>query len=125
MADIITVGSATIDIYANTHSELVKIRTEKSSESLICYPSGSKVLMTNVQFITGGGGTNTSVCCSRLGLKTAYLGSLGDDENADKIKKELKKEKVNFIGTIIKGKLTNFSMLLDSIENKPRQMIFR
>jgi len=117
MVDVITVGSAAIDIYANTHSELVKIKTERGSESLICYPSGSKVLITNVQFITGGGGTNTAVCFSRMGLKTAYLGSIGDDENGDKIKNELKKEKVRFIGMTAKNKLTNFSMLLDSLED--------
>ncbi len=116
MFDVISVGSATIDVYANTHSELIKIKTEHSSESLICYPSGSKILMHNLNFITGGGGTNTAVSFARLGLKAAYLGNIGDDENGDLVMHQLIKDNVKFIGTIGKRDQTNFSMILDSIE---------
>jgi ribokinase len=105
-----------VDVFAKTHSELVKIRTEKSSETLICYPSGSKILINDLRFLTGGGGTNTAVCFSRLGLKAAYLGHLGKDENGHKVLTELAREKVAFIGT--RGKeQTNYSIILDSIEH--------
>lgn len=114
--DVITIGSATVDAFAKTHSELVKIRTEKSSETLICYPSGSKILIQNLQFLTGGGGTNTAVSFARLGLRTAYLGHLGNDENGHKILHELKQENAGFIGTVGK-ELTNYSFILDSLEH--------
>ncbi|MFC1691008.1 carbohydrate kinase family protein [Nanoarchaeota archaeon] len=116
MFDVITIGSATVDVFAKTHSELVKIKTPKTEETLICYPSGAKILIKDLQFMTGGGGTNTAVAFSRLGLKTGYLGHLGKGENGDKIISMFKKEKIKFLGT--RGnEMTNYSMVLDSIEH--------
>jgi len=119
--DVITVGSATIDVFVDTDSELIKIKTSKGEEDLIAYPSGSKIIIKHIQFLTGGGGTNTAVSLSRSGLKVAYLGKLGNDDNAKKILAQLKKEKVSFIGKIsLTGKTgpeqTGYSIILDSIE---------
>jgi len=122
--DVITIGSATVDVFAKTHSELVKIRTEKSAETLICYPSGSKILIHNLRFLTGGGGTNTAVSFARLGMKAAYLGHVGEDENGHKILNELQREKVSFIGT--RGKeQTNYSFILDSLEHDRAILIYK
>jgi len=116
MYDVITVGSATIDAFAKTEAELINIKTSKEEEALIAYPCGTKILINNLDFHTGGGGTNTGVAFSRLGLKTAFLGRLGNDSNADLILAELKKEKIDFIG--MKGKIqTGYSVVLDSIED--------
>ncbi len=116
MYDIITVGSATFDVFANTKSQLIKIKTSCSEEDLIAYPSGSKILIKELRFTTGGGGTNTAVSLARLGHKTAYLGSLGNDENGKKILGLLKKEKIDFIGMLSK-EITGYSIILDSIEH--------
>ncbi len=116
MYDVICVGSATVDVFAHTESELIKIKTRKSEESLIAYPSGSKILIEKLEFKVGGGGTNTAVSFSRLGLKTAYLGKLGNDQNEKQVIELLKKEKIDFVG--VKGKeQTGYSIILDSIEN--------
>ncbi|MFC1752599.1 carbohydrate kinase family protein [Thermoproteota archaeon] len=116
MYDVITLGSAAMDVFIDTDSELLTIATPQIKAKHICYPSGSKILIRDVQHLSGGGGTNTAVSFARLGLKTAYLGNLGDDDNAKAIVDQLKKEKVKFIGT--KGKdTTNFSIILDSIEH--------
>ncbi|MFC1733840.1 carbohydrate kinase family protein [candidate division KSB1 bacterium] len=113
--DIITVGSATIDVFVDTHSD--KVMGEKKGHSLLtCYPLGSKILIKELKFTTGGGATNTAVSFSRLGLKAAYLGNIGNDSNGDKIIKELKKEKINFIGTK-SNDLTNYSVILDSVKH--------
>ncbi len=116
MYDVITVGSATIDAFADTESELIKIKTPSSESDFLAYPSGSKIIIRNLAFITGGGGTNTAVSFSRLGLRTAYLGKLGNDENGRRVISELKKEGVKFIGVIGKG-MTGYSVILDSIED--------
>jgi len=116
MYDIITVGSATVDVFANTESELIKIKTSNSEEELIAYPSGSKILIKELRFTTGGGGTNTAVSLARLGHKVGYLGSLGNDENGRKILDLLKKEKIDFIGKLIND-TTGYSIILDSIEH--------
>ncbi len=116
MYDIITVGSATVDVFAHTKSELIKIKTSSSEEDLIAYPSGSKILIKELRFTTGGGGTNTAVSLARLNHKVAYLGSLGNDENGKKILDLLKKEKIDFIGKLTKD-ITGYSIILDSIEH--------
>ncbi|TAL57708.1 MAG: carbohydrate kinase family protein [Nanoarchaeota archaeon] len=117
MFDIITVGSATVDAFAYTEkSDLISIRTEKEQKDFIAYPSGTKILIKNLVFNTGGGGTNTAVACSRLGLKVGYVGCLGNDDNSQIILKELKKEKITFLGQKCSEK-TDYSIILDSIEH--------
>ncbi|NQU97857.1 carbohydrate kinase family protein [Candidatus Woesearchaeota archaeon] len=114
MYDVITVGSNTLDVFAKTDSELIEIKTRRSTEELLAYPLGSKILITDLEFMIGGGGTNTAVAFSRLGLKTGYLGKIGKDENGLKIFKLLKKEKIDFLGTL--GDISGYSVILDSIE---------
>ncbi|MBN2423232.1 carbohydrate kinase family protein [Candidatus Woesearchaeota archaeon] len=116
MYDVITVGSATVDVFADSASELIKIKTLKETEELIAYPSGSKILIKNIQFLTGGGGTNTAVALARLGHKVAFLGNLGKDANAKIVLEELEKNKVDFIGVKDKG-MTGFSVVLKSLEH--------
>ena len=117
MYDVITVGSATVDVFANTkYSELIKIRTTEREIDLLAYPSGSKILIKELRFTTGGGGTNTAVALSRLGHKTGYIGKLGSDENSEFVLKKLKAEKIDFLGVC--GKETGgYSVILDSIEH--------
>ncbi len=92
MYDIITVGSSTIDAFAKVDSELVKIKTIHHTEELIAYPSGSKILIKELNFQTGGGGTNSAVALSRLGLKVALIGKLGRGSNSVLILKSLRIE---------------------------------
>lgn len=120
--DIIAVGSNTVDAFVKTEAELIRhhCRGEpklgrKSNDICLAYPVGEKILIKHLEFQVGGGGTNTAVAFSRLGLKTAYLGKIGDDENGVKVFRLLKQENVKFIGAI--GKSTGFSVVLDSIEN--------
>ena len=77
--DIVTIGSATVDYYADTDSELISIETSISSEKLLAFPLGGKLLIRELNVTTGGGGTNTAVAFARLGFNTAYLGKVGAD----------------------------------------------
>lgn len=114
MYDIITVGSATVDVFVDTDSELITIQTPKHKEELLAYPVGSKILIKHLKFLTGGGGTNTAVALSHLGHKVGYLGKVGDDEAGRRVLTLLKKEKIDFLG--VKGKdMTSYSIILDSI----------
>jgi ribokinase len=122
--DIVSVGSATVDVFAKTESELIKIKTLRSEEELIAYPSGSKILITEVDFLFGGGGTNTAVSFSRLGLNAAYLGKVGQDENGHKILKHLRKEKVDFVGKHGRD-ISGYSIILDSIEEDRTILAFK
>jgi len=112
--DVVTIGSAAVDQFADTDSELIKIKTRTSSEEFIAFPLGSKLLIKNLNVTVGGGGTNSAVCCSRLGLNTAYIGKVGSDGNGDFILQLLRREGVEFIGA--RGGRTGLSVILDSIE---------
>ncbi|MBU1202163.1 MAG: carbohydrate kinase family protein [Nanoarchaeota archaeon] len=114
MYDVIAVGSNTVDVFAKTDSELVEIRTKTTTEALLAYPLGSKILITELEFMIGGGGTNTAVSFARQGFKTGYLGKIGRDENGLKVFKLLKDEKIDFLGTL--GIVGGYSIILDSIK---------
>ena len=45
MFDVIVCGSATVDVHAESKSDLIKFQTPEYEESLIALPSGSKVLI--------------------------------------------------------------------------------
>jgi len=98
MYDVITVGSATVDVFANTNAELITIKNEERTEHLIAYETGAKILINDLEFQIGGGGTNTAVSFSRLGLKTAFLGKIGRGSNAQSVINLLEHENVKFIG---------------------------
>ncbi len=107
MYDIITVGSNTIDTFVLTDKKYFKSRT-------YTYPVGSKILIRDLHFSIGGGGTNTAVCFSRLGLKTAYLGVIGSDANGRIVLDYLKKENIATVLVQKDNIKTGFSVILDA-----------
>ena len=117
MYDVITVGSATVDVFAKTRfSELIKIIDPKGETDLLAFPSGSKILIDELEFTTGGGGTNTAVALSRLGHKVGFIGKLGTGTNSDFIHKDMKKEKIDMLCSHGKGH-AGYSVILDTLEH--------
>jgi len=104
--DIVSFGSAVIDVFVDTDIDEVK--------GNICYRVGSKFLLKNLKFDIGGGGINSAVAFSRLGLRTGCICKIGDDSNGKIIFDLFKKERVNFLGKIEKGKISGYSIILDS-----------
>ncbi len=115
MFDIITVGSATVDVFVHTATDATRITAIKKEHD-VCYPVGGKILIDKLTFDTGGAGTNTAVAFSRLGLRTGWLGKLGDDANSRHILDVLKKEHVNFLGSFGKGH-TGYSVIIVGLLN--------
>jgi len=117
MYDIITIGSGTIDVFAQAESELITIKTSHDSEDLIAFPVGSKLIMEKLLFTVGGGGTNAAAAISKLGLKVSWLGKVGDDSNAQMVLDYLADEKVDG-SLIVHGKgNTGYSVILDSLKH--------
>jgi len=111
MHDVITVGSGTIDVFMDTGSRLFK----NVKGGCVKVPFGSKILVENLRIDTGGGGTNTAVSLSRLGLKVAWLGKIGAGTNSERIIEQMKKEKVDTsMVSREKGSRTGFSVILDA-----------
>ena len=113
MFDVICFGSAVVDAFVNTEI------SEKKNH--FCYSVGSKILIKELRFDIGGGGTNTAVAFSRLGFKTGFIGKLGNDNNGKDILDLLKKEKVEFLGKIAEDK-SGYSIILDS-KDKDRTIL--
>ncbi|MBS3072429.1 carbohydrate kinase family protein [Candidatus Pacearchaeota archaeon] len=102
--DIISVGSAVVDAFVRTGVK------EKNKE--ISFPLGDKILVNDLFFSIGGGGMNTSASFSKLGLKTGYLGKIGNDYNSILVLKELRENNVDFLG--VKGRENNgYSVILE------------
>ncbi|MEM4336846.1 MAG: carbohydrate kinase family protein [Candidatus Woesearchaeota archaeon] len=112
MYDIICIGGATEDVFIRIKNPDIIIKNHNYE---VCYPIGTKVLAQDIFFDTGGGGTNSAVAFARLGLKTAFLGKLGNDSSGKKILSQLKKEKVDFIGKLEKG-TTGYSVILIGLQ---------
>lgn len=110
--DIIAVGSATVDAFLHTDSKESEIHNINHHKDL-CYRLGAKILVNELEFFTGGGGTNTAVAFSRAGLRTGFLGRIGDDPNGTIIMKCLNDENIEFIG--YKKGISGYSVIMDSV----------
>jgi len=117
MFDVITCGSGTVDVFAESESELITLRTSQHTENLIAFPVGEKLLVKKLNFSVGGGGTNTAVAFARQKYKTGWVGCLGDGTNGDLIKKTLKKEQVTFVGHITKRFESGYSFIMNALNH--------
>ena len=113
--DFVTVGSAVSDVFVQTEKEFAKIK-EHGSHHDVCYHIGSKILISDIHFETGGGGTNTAVAFARLGFKTGYVGKIGDDRNSDHMLDILKKEHIDFLGGRGIGQM-GFSVIIVGLQH--------
>ena len=104
--DVVTFGSAMMDAFVETNT--------KEANGYLQIPYGCKQLMKSLFFEIGGGGTNTAVAFSRLGLKTGYIGKVGKDKNGEGVLDMLRREKIEFLGKITKGDTSGFSVVLIS-----------
>lgn len=108
MFDVICIGSATVDVFVDTEDRLFKGKKKKVS-----VPFGSKILIRDLKVHTGGGGSNPAAAFSRLGLKTAYAGNVGDDEHTKTILGSMEKEKVDTSMAVKRGR-SGYSVILDA-----------
>ena len=100
MFDVITIGTATQDVFLTgklfkvikdpKHLKKIGILTGEAE----FFALGSKIDIEKPIFSIGGGAINAAVTFSRQELKTASLIKTGKDPEAESILKELKREKV-------------------------------
>lgn len=131
MFDIITFGSASIDIHLK--SDGFKILKNNNNFGVpfgsgngICLNLGSKIDVKHIEFTSGGGGTNTAVTFAKQGFKTAFCGTVGDDIAGKEIIEELKSFKVN-TGLVLKTKekSTNHSIVISSEGEDRTILVYR
>jgi ribokinase len=121
MYDVITLGSGTVDVFVKTKQP--EIMKHKGHDD-VCYAIGQKILVEDLHVDTGGGGTNTAVAFSRLGLKTGWIGEVGTDLHAKTVLEEMKREKVDFLGGKGRG-MTGYSVILTGLEHDRAILAFK
>ena len=124
--DIITFGSATRDVLVKPKQVSVLKYEKTTATSQVCFPFGSKIDVDDMQFNSGGGGTNTAATFAMQGFKTAFCGTVGTDLAGQEIINELKKLGVNtsLVGKTNK-KITNHSMVILGQGNERTILAYR
>ncbi|MDP2741674.1 MAG: PfkB family carbohydrate kinase, partial [bacterium] len=127
MFDIITFGSASIDIHLKSDGfKILKDNNNFVAGNGICLNLGSKIDVEHIEFTSGGGGINTAVTFAKQGFKTAFCGMVGDDIAGKEIIEELKSFKVNTgLASKTKEKSTNHSIVISSQGEDRTILVYR
>ena len=118
--DFITIGGATEDITFYTKDGiLIDNKRDILRQKLLAFEYGAKLKIDKAYSSFGGGAANTAVNFSRLGFRSAALVSLGRDDRARKILKNLKKHGVDTrLVQRTRNRETSFSFLLVGQDNE-------
>ena len=118
MSDVITIGSATMDVFVECDDAgIVSVRQKDKKSEFMSYPYGAKIEISDFATQVGGGGINTSVNFANLGYSTSAIFKIGSDIYSEGILKFFENKKVN-LNSIIQDKQdsTGFSIILTSFE---------
>lgn len=95
MSDLLVIGDSAIDYYMKL------AKTDDINEGSdgdgpeVCFYHGSKIPVDELQSFIAGNSVNVSVGCTKLGLKTTIYTEIGNDNNAERIIRELRDVGVN------------------------------
>lgn len=92
-------------------------------EKLLAYPLGTKILMKELEFNTGGGGTNVAATFAKQELKTGYIGKVGKDVHGKLVFDWLQQNNITYLGQV--GGQTGYSIILDSQEEDRTILAFK
>ncbi|MCQ2958141.1 MAG: carbohydrate kinase family protein [Candidatus Gastranaerophilales bacterium] len=118
MFDVVTFGSATIDIFVESdEAHVVNIRGVEGEIDLYCLKYGEKIEIDHSAFEAGGGAINTAACLAKLGYKTAAAIKVGEGVDRKDAKKTLKKYDIDGSFVMHTDEVrTGFSIILTSFE---------
>ncbi|MBU1110265.1 carbohydrate kinase family protein [Patescibacteria group bacterium] len=115
MLDILSIGHATIDFFLELDPEtapLVWSKTKK--DSFVCLDFDDKTPVRSAHWSVGGNAVNSGIGFARLGLNTALVSEVGDDEWGRVIQRTIEQEKLGlehfFVNT---GQVTDLSVILN------------
>lgn len=92
--DVISIGSATLDIFVKSNQFKVVEHGDFPSGLALCEAYGGKIEVEDVHMASGGGATNSAVSFARKGLRAAVIGEMGKDLPSKTVLQELEDEKV-------------------------------
>lgn len=118
MNKVITIGSATMDVFVECdEANIVSVCTKDHNSDFMSYPYGSKIDISSFDSNVGGGGVNTACNFANLGFETSAIFKIGHDVYSDGILDSFKNKKVK-LNHIIKREdtSTGFSIILVSFQ---------
>jgi sugar/nucleoside kinase (ribokinase family) len=118
MVDIVTIGSATMDVFVECDdANIVSVRKKDKKSEFMSYSYGSKIEITDFSSQVGGGGVNTATNFANLGFNTSAIFKVGDDIYSKGLFNFFSSRNVN-LSSIIQDKedSTGFSIILTSFE---------
>ena len=118
MPKVITIGSATMDVFVECdEANIVSVCSKDKNADFMSYPYGSKIDISNFASNVGGGGINTACNFGNLGFDTSAIFKIGQDIYSEGILKFLSHQKVS-MDKIIEDKdvSTGFSIILVSFQ---------
>ena len=118
MPKIITIGSATMDVFVECdEANIVSVCTKDRNAEFMSYPYGSKIDISTFASNVGGGGVNTACNFGNLGFDTSAIFKIGKDFYADGILDFFKDKNVNLNNIVQKNDTsTGFSVILVSFQ---------
>ena len=118
MCDVITIGSATMDVFVESDdANIVSVFTKNKKSEFMSYPYGAKVEISDFTSQVGGGGVNTAVIFANLGLKTSAIFKIGDDIYSAGVLESFKNKNVDLSNIVQDPNLsTGFSIILVSFQ---------
>ena len=116
MFDIVTIGSATIDVFVRCDdANIVSVQSVDKKSEFMSYKYGSKLEITDFDTNVGGGGVNTAVNFANLGYNTSAIFKLGKDIYSKGIFNYFENKNVDLSNIIHTSKTTTgFSIILVS-----------
>lgn len=126
MFDVITIGSATRDVFLTSRQFKAKHDKASPTDLDLVLPLGAKIGVENIIFETGGGATNAAVTFARQGLQTACIAPVGSDPGGRAVLESLEEEGVN-TGLVYKDKenYTGYSIILVTSNGERTILVYR
>jgi len=123
MFDVISFGTATLDVFLRSPDLEVEGKDGKKD---ICVSYGAKLEVNEINFESGGGGTNSAVTFARQGLSVAPVVQIGDDFAGQKILADLAREQIptDFIN-MQKSNYTDYSTILWASDGGRTILVYR
>ncbi len=118
MPKVITIGSATMDVFVECdEANIVSVCSKNKSSDFMSYPYGSKIDISTFSSNVGGGGINTACSFAKLGFETSAIFKIGNDIYSDGILEFFKTHNVNLDNIIQREDTsTGFSIILVSFQ---------
>lgn len=131
MFDVITIGTATQDIFLKSDS--IKVLNDPKRLKKLgfiegraeCFALGSKISIKKPIFSVGGGATNAAVTFKRQGLRSGTIISLGNDIGAQIILDKLEEDKIKTFVHVNKKLATGYSTILLTKTGERTALVYR